>query len=508
MIATLSNITPKLAQLKAQVTQIYDINAAVSVLYWDQATYMPPAGAEARGRQMALLREMAHQKLTDPQLGQLLEDLRPEEKTVPYDSPEGSLIRMARRNYQRAVQVPSEFVARFSRHRTDCYEAWAKAREEDNFALVQSKLEKTLELSREYASFFSGYDHIADPLIEEVDDGMTTATLRPLFAQLRQELVPIVEAIAACPAADTRCLHQGFDRHQQLEFTLKMLRQLGYDFNRGRQDQTLHPFTTSFSINDVRITTRVREEDLTEALFSTIHEMGHALYEQGFDPSLEGTPLAEGCSSGVHESQSRLWENLVGRSREFWQYFYPQLQGMFPQQLEQVPLEVFYRAINHVERSLIRTDADEVTYNLHVMIRFDLELALLEGTLAVRDLPEAWNARYESDLGIRPDRSRTGVLQDVHWYTSTIGAMFQGYTLGNLMSAQFYQAALKAIPTLSEEIAQGNFVPLRHWLTENIYRWGCIYTPLELIEKVTGDDLKITAFLDYIRSKYRQLYDI
>lgn len=323
MIATLKSTTPQLEELKTRVTEIYDINAAVSVLYWDQSTYMPSGGAGARGRQMALLRQIAHQKLTDPSLGKLLADLQTQEKTWDYSSPEASLIRLTYRNYQRAIQVPGDFVAQFSAHRSRCYEAWAKAKEEDNFALVQAELEKNLDFTRQYANFFSGYDHIADPLIEEVDYGMTTATLRPLFAQLRKELVPLVEAISSCPPLDVSCVQQGFDRQKQLQFTLNLLRQVGYDFYRGRQDESLHPFTTSFSIGDVRITTRVRENDLTEALFSTIHEMGHAFYEQGLDRTLEGTPLAEGTSAGVHESQSRLWENLSGDRQNFGSIFIP-----------------------------------------------------------------------------------------------------------------------------------------------------------------------------------------
>ncbi|WP_430540914.1 carboxypeptidase M32 [Roseofilum casamattae] len=507
-MSTLTPTSDRLQQLQTWVTEIHDIYAAAALLYWDRATYMPSQGVAARGRQMALLRQIAHQKMTDDRLGELLANLRSQAGDFAPHSAEASLIEVADRNYQRAVQVPSEFVARFSRHRTDCYDAWARAKEDDNFAIVQPKLEKTLELTQEYASYFSGYDHIADPLIEDVDYGMTVATLRPLFSQLRQELVPIVEAIAACPAPDTSCLQQTFDRQQQLDFTLDLLQQLGYDFSRGRQDESLHPFTTSFSIDDVRITTRVREDDLTEALFSSIHEMGHALYEQGFDRQLEGTPLAEGSSSGVHESQSRLWENLVGRSHQFWKYFYPQLQQKFPQQLADVSLDTFYRAVNNVERSLIRTDADEVTYNLHVMIRFDLELELLEGSLAVRDLPEAWNARYESDLGVRPPSDRLGVLQDIHWYTSNIGAMFQCYTLGNLMSAQLYDAVLKADPNLLENIAAGNFASLHRWLIDNVHQFGCRYTPSELIVKATGAELSIAPFLNYIRGKYSQLYDI
>lgn len=503
---TIEKTHPKLQELKTRLTEINDIESAAAVLYWDQATYMPPGGAAARGRQQATLRQISHTKFTDPTIGQLLEDLRPYEESLAYDSDEASLIRITRRNYDRAVRVPAEFMAKVSRHRAESYGAWAQARPNNDFAAVQPYLEKTLEFSREYANFFPGYEHIADPLIEGADYGMKTAAVRSLFAQLRQHLVPIVEAIASQPVADDSCLHQTFPEPQQLEFSVKVIEQLGYDFQRGRQDKTLHPFTTKFAIGDVRITTRVRENDLNEALFSTIHEMGHALYEQGINREYEGTPLDSGTSSGVHESQSRLWENLVGRSRNFCSFFYPQLQAVFPSQLGDVSLETFYRAINKVARSLIRTDADEVTYNLHVMIRFDLELALLEGKLAVRDLPEAWNERYLSDLGVVPTSDSDGVMQDVHWYSGIIGGMFQGYTLGNLMSAQFFEAALKAHPEIPTQIENGNFSTLHNWLTGNIYQYGRKYTAAELIERVTGSPLSIEPFIRYIQQKYGEIY--
>jgi carboxypeptidase Taq len=252
----------------------------------------------------------------------------------------------------------------------------------------------------------------------------------------------------------------------------------------------------------------VKEDDLGDALFSTMHEAGHALYEQGIHPDYEGTPLARGTSAGVHESQSRLWENLVGRSRGFWQCFYPQLQAVFPDQLGSVPLETFYRAINKVERSLIRTDADEVTYNLHVMIRFDLELALLEGSLAVRDLPEAWRERYRADLGIVPPDDRDGVLQDVHWYHGSIGGGFQGYTLGNILSAQFFDSAVRAHPEIPTQIAQGEFVTLHTWLKENLYQHGRKYTAPEIIERATGEPLTITPYIRYLKTKYGELYGV
>jgi carboxypeptidase Taq len=337
---------------------------------------------------------------------------------------------------------------------------------------------------------------------------MKASFLRSLFADLRQQLVPIVEAITSQNSPDDSCLHQMYPEDQQFKFTLKLLEKLGYDFQRGRQDRTHHPFTTNFSIGDVRVTTRIYENDLGQALFSTIHEMGHALYEQGINPEFEGTPLAGGTSSGIHESQSRLWENMVGRSLSFWKFFYPMLQAAFPSQLSDVSLDTFYRAINKVGRSLIRTDADEVTYNLHVMIRFDLELQMLEGSLDICDLPEAWNERYRSDLGTVPKTDSDGVLQDVHWYTGQIGGMFQGYTLGNLMSAQFFEAALETHPEISTEIEGGNCITLHNWLRDKIYQHGCKYTATELIRGVTGASLRIDPFIRYIRRKYGQLYTL
>ncbi|MGA9382107.1 MAG: carboxypeptidase M32 [Phormidium sp.] len=505
---TLEKTEPKLQELKTRLIEIKDIESAAAVLYWDQMTYMPPGGAGARGRQMATLRQIAHEKFTDPVIGELLENLCSYEESLPYNSDEASLIRLTRRLYDRAIQVPAQFMAKFSLHRAESYGAWAKAKPENNFAAVQPYLEKTLEFCQEYANFFPGYEHIADPLIDGADYGMKASSLRSLFAQLRQELVPIVEAITSQTPADDSCLKQHFPEVEQIAFSHKVIEKIGYDLHRGRQDKTLHPFMTSFSINDVRITTRVYENHLGQALFSAIHETGHAMYEQGINREFEGSPLANGTSSGVHESQSRLWENLVGRSRGFWQCFYPQLQEFFPTQLGNVSLETFYRAINKVERSLIRTDSDEVTYNLHVMIRFDLELAMLEGKLAVKDLPEAWNDRYKSDLGIVPPNNSQGVMQDVHWYTGMIGGMFQCYSLGNIMSSQIFASALKAHPEIPAQIQQGNCNTLLNWLQENIYYHGSKYTTAELIQRVTGSSLSIEPFISYIRNKYGEIYQL
>ena len=498
----------KLSELKKHLIEIDDIEKATAIMYWDQSTYMPPGSAQIRGRQMAAIARLAHEKFIDPATGHLLDDLQGFGESLPYESDDACLIRVTRRDYEKAIKVPPSLMAERSEHAAASYQVWMQARPDNDFAAVQPYLEKTLDLSRQYADCFPGYDHIADPLIDIADEGMKAESVRALFAELRAELVPLVESISSLEMADDRCLKQNYAEQAQLDFGRACIKDYGFDFSRGRQDKTYHPFMIRFSTGDVRITTRVKEWDLNEALFSTLHEAGHALYEQGIDAALDGTPLGQGTSSGVHESQSRLWENQIGRSRQFWSHYYPKLQQQFPDQLGTVPLDTFYAAINKVKRSLIRTDADEVTYNLHVMIRFDLELALLEGRVAVKDLPEAWHARYESDLGLRAPSNSDGVLQDVHWFGWQIGGEFQGYTLGNIMSAAFYNAALQTHPDIPEQTAAGEFGTLLNWLQENIYRHGRKFSANELVQRVTGGPLSIDPYMDYLRAKYGDLYSL
>jgi carboxypeptidase Taq len=498
----------KLAALKERLAEINDIESANAVLGWDQAVCQPPGGADARGRQSATLARLAHEKLADPAVGSLLDSLSPWAAGLPPDSPDAALIRAARRDYEKAARVPPELMGRMVRHAAASYEAWTRARPANDFAAVRPFLEQTLELSRTYAGYFPGYAHPADPLIDIADPGSTAAELSQLFTRLRGRLVPLVREIAACPCADESPLHGDFPADAQVAFGLAAAERIGFDTTRGRLDRSPHPFTTRFSIGDVRITTRVREDSLGDALFSTLHEAGHAMYEQGVDPSFEATPLARGVSSAIHESQSRLWENLVGRSRPFWRHFFPLLRAAFPGKLDAVTEDGFYRAMNAVRPSLIRTDSDEVTYNLHVMIRFDLELALLEGKLSVRDLPEAWRERYRTDLGVVPPDDRDGVLQDVHWFSGTIGGAFQGYTLGNILSAQFFKAAVSARPQIPRDMERGEFGALRDWLAGNLYRHGNALTPGELILRATGSPLTVEPYLDYLRTKYGELFSL
>jgi carboxypeptidase Taq len=499
-------VDKELKELKRRLAEISDLELVISLLNWDQSTYMPPGGAPARGRHMATLARLSHEKFTDAGIGRLLDDLQPYVKDLPYESDEASLVRVTRREYERLLKVPPAFLAEYYNHSASLYQLWKGARPANDFAAVLPGLQKTLDLSRQMADFFPGYEHIADPLIEIADFGMKASTLQHLFAELRTQLVPIVQAITSQPPADDTCLHQHFPKTQQQELSQAIIRKLGYDFERGRLDETQHPFMTKFSLGDVRILTRYLEDELEEALFSSIHEAGHAMYEQGICRDFEATPLASGISAGLHESQSRLWENIVGRNRGFWEYFYPRLQAVFIDQLKNTSLDTFYRAINKVERSLIRTAADEVTYNLHIMLRFDLELALLEGSLAIKDLPEAWRTRFQQDFGITPPDDRDGVLQDVHWFNGFIGGAFQGYTLGNILSVQFYDAALKAHPGIPNEISQGQFESLRAWLTENIYQHGSKFTTQELVQRATGSPIQIEPYIRYLRAKFGDMY--
>lgn len=496
-----------LAELKGRLAEISDLRAAASVLNWDEAVHMPPGGAIARGRQQARLATLTHQKAADPALGRLLDKLAASAATLAPDSEDVALIRVARRDFDLAARIPAGYVARASEHGSAAYNAWVAARPANDFAAVVPHLEKTLDLSREYAGFFPGHDHIMDPLIGP-DEGFSTREVADLFARLRAELLPLVEAIAAEPVADGSCLRQHFPAAQQLAFATKVATDFGYDLNRGRIDSSPHPFCTTFARDDVRITTRVDERDFSDAFFSILHEAGHALYELQIPAGLEGLPTGHGASAGVHESQSRLWENIVARSLPFWEHYYPKLQAAFPEQLGRVELETFYRAINKVERTLIRTDADEVTYNLHVMIRFDLEQAMLEGRLAVRDLRDAWNARYESDLGRTPPDDKDGVLQDVHWYGGTIGGAFQGYAIGNILAAQLFEAAVAAHPAISTSIGLGEFGELRTWLAENLHRLGRQYTGPEAARRALGADISTEPYMRYLKHKYAAIYGV
>ncbi|NDJ78031.1 MAG: carboxypeptidase M32 [Chloroflexi bacterium] len=499
----------KVNQLKAHLSDIIHLRYATSVLGWDQQTMMPPGGASARAEQLATLSKLAHQMFVADETGKLLQDAAAETADADYDSDAAAMVRVVQHDFDLATRVPTDLVEELARTTSHAHEIWAKAREAADFAAFAPTLEKIIDLKRQEAEALGYEDRIYDALLDQYEPNMKTADVERLFNELREELVPFVAQIFDnLDAVDTAPIKQNFDTEKQKAFGLKVIEQLGYDMKRGRQDPAVHPFTTSFSINDVRITTRYQEDWLPASLFGSIHEAGHAFYELGSDQSLEGTWLAGGTSLGVHESQSRMWENIVGRSRGFWKVFYPDLQAHYPQQLGSVSLEAFYKAINMVYRSLVRVEADEVTYNLHIMLRFELENDLLEGKVAVKDLRDAWNDKMQSYLGITPpDDGKNGVLQDVHWSSGLMG-YFPTYSLGNFLSVQYWDKALQDVPSIPAEIEKGNFEPLMTWLVENIHVYGRKYWPAELTERVTGEAIQVRSFMRYLKDKYTDVYGL
>lgn len=495
-------------KLKARMSDIGHLHRAAAVLEWDLQTYMPPGGAAARAAQIALLSRLAHEQFTDPETGRLLKLAEAEVAGMAPESDEVRLVRNVRRDYDREVKIPTELAAELSRHAALSQDIWAKARAESDFAAFTPALERMFDLLRQAAERLGYEDEPYDALLDHYEPGAKTREIAVLFDDLKPQLRELTQAIVASPNyQDVPVLAGSFPVETQKEFALQAVRELGYDLQRGRQDQSPHPFCTTFSRDDVRITTRFREERLEIAFYASLHEAGHALYEQGIPAEYDNTPLGGGTSSGVHESQSRLWENLVGRSRSYCAYIFPRLQQAFPEPLVGWDAERFYRAVNRVTPSFIRVEADEVTYNLHVLLRFELERDLLMQRLTVNDLPDVWNAKMQEYLGITPPDDAHGVLQDVHWSAGLVG-YFPTYTLGNLLSAQLWHTLRQAIPDLGDRIEQGDFAPLLAWLRENVHRHGRKYMPDELIRRVTGEPLTAQYYLEYLRGKFGEIYGL
>ncbi len=495
-----------LAQLRERAGVIQDIAQAGAVLSWDQNTYMPEGAAEARGQQLATLEGLVHERLSDPAFGDLVADL--ERAGLEPESVDAAMVREAGEAVRRATKLPASLVEALSKQATRARAVWGRARARNDVAAFAPELERMVELKREQAEALGYRDHPYDALHDLFEPGSTAAAVRRVFEPLATATSALVNDIVACGwQPDDAPLRQDFDEAGQERFARDTVAAFGYDFSRGRLDRTVHPFATSFSKYDVRITTRFQPRFLNTALFGTLHEAGHGMYEQGIDDAFYRTPLESTASLGIHESQSRLWENLVGRSLPFWQGAYGRLQGLFPAQLGGVPLREFHAAINRVSPSLIRVEADEVTYNLHIMLRFELELALLEGSLTPAGLPEAWNDRMQTYLGITPPDDAHGCLQDVHWSVGLFG-YFPTYALGNLMSVQLLEAARRALPALDDDLRAGSFTGLLGWLRENVHRHGSRYRPQELLQRATGQDLDAAPYLAYLHRKYGALYGL
>jgi carboxypeptidase Taq len=489
--------TPAFDRLRTRLAEIHDLRSATALLYWDQQTIMPPAGAATRAEQVATLSRMTHELFVADETGRLLDELRPYEESLDPDSLEASLIRVTRRDYEKAVRVPPELRAEMSRAGSQGMQVWAKAKAESDFESFLPALERNLELRFRYVECFDPADEPYDVLLDDYEEGMRTAEVRRIFAELKEELVPL---IAAVRDREPEPLAGEFDVDAQRAVSLEVLECFGHRPDAWRLDPTVHPFASGGGLDDIRITTHYEPGDL-ESLFATMHEYGHGLYEHQVAPELDRTPLASGVSLGLHESQSRMWENLVGRSLPFWRFFYPRLQERFPHELGGVELDAFYRSVNQVQPSLIRIHADEVTYNMHVILRFELEQEIVGGRVALRDLPDEWNRRMWDYLGIEVPDDAHGVLQDVHWSGGSMG-YFPTYSLGNVMSVQIWERLREDLTELDEQLERGEFAPLREWLGEHLHRHGRKYTPQETLERVVGRAIETGPYLRYLQDKH------
>lgn len=486
--------------LKQRMAEVDALRAACVILEWDQQTYMPRGGAEARAERLGILSGMAHEKFTADETIRAVENAAGEA-----EGDDVALIRVIKRDLDLATKLPTALVAEKTALGAVAHEDWVKARAENDFASFAPTLERMFEIARKEAEYLGYTEHIYDALLDQYEEGSTAADCRAMFDAIKGPQVELVKAIQQKPVIDDSALYGDWDLEKQSNFTQLLAKEVGYDFDRGRQDTAPHPFCTTFSVGDVRITTRFKPY-IGSAIFGTLHESGHGMYEQGTPAKWDRSALAGGVSLGVHESQSRLWENIVGRSKAFWLRYLPKLQAQFPE-FDKFGFDSFYRAINKVEPSFIRVEADELTYNLHVLTRFELECDILTGGLAVKDLPEAWNAKYTEYLGITPSTDTEGCLQDVHWSMGSIG-YFPTYSMGNLLSYQIWNALLKDIPNADELIERGEFAPILNWLIEKVYRHARYFTPKQLVLNATGKPMDSTDYLAGLKAKYTEIYDL
>jgi carboxypeptidase Taq len=487
-----------------QMRQIADIKNAMAVLQWDEETYLPPKGAAFRGQQIATLTACAHQQFTALPFGELLrelvyrEDLSEEEKRN---------VALSWEDYSKQRKLSSPFIRLKSETVSRCFHAWIEARKENSFRLFEKDLESLILLKKQEADMLGYVSHPYDALLDEYEKGCTVSMLDAIFGQIFQPLKKILDRIMRAKQVDDSFLYGFYPKKAQWDFGIHLIGQLGFDFDAGRQDISEHPFTTSFNKNDVRITTRIDENNFGKMLWSCIHETGHALYEQGLPESEYGLPLGEFTSLSIHESQSRLWENNIGRQHGFWKYHYPALQKVFPSQLNKTDLLAFYKGINRVQPSFIRTEADELTYHFHIMVRYELEKLLMEGSIKVREIPAFWNAHYAKYLGLEVPDDKNGCLQDVHWSHGSFG-YFPTYSIGSLYAAQFYSAANKANPGLEKSIENGDTSSLLNWLHLHIHRFGKKFNSEDLCMQACGEKLNYQYFLDAILDKYTKIYNL
>jgi carboxypeptidase Taq len=495
----------KFDELRTRLAEIADLVKTASLLGWDQHVMMPPRGAQIRAEQLATVGRIAHQKFTSAEVGNLIDELRGWGEQQEYDSLEASLIRVAARDWEKASKVPADLRAEMSRSAALANPVWVEARKTNDFKSFLPVLRKNLDLRKRYIDCFEVDDEPYDIVLDDYERDMKTKSVRRIFDYLKEHQAPLVKEVAARGQNDPR--NHTFPVEQQKIFELEVAHAFGFTDDAWRLDPTVHPFASGTGIEDIRITTRYFDDHLG-GLFGTMHEFGHGLYEHQIDPALERTPLARGVSLGLHESQSRMWENLVGRSLPFWRRFFPRLHELYPDTLAGYDLERWYREVNIVEPSLIRVEADEATYNLHIILRFELEQAMLGDEFPLEQLPDEWNSRMWDYLGISVPDDTQGVLQDVHWSGGSIG-YFPTYALGNLISAQIWERIVADVPDLYDGFEQGDFAPLRDWLREHVHRYGRKFTPGETLERVVGtSEIDPAPYVRYLREKLASIYGI
>lgn len=493
-----------LQKFRDKLGEVIDVRAAISLLHWDLEVYMPPKAAPARGRQLATLSALAHRLFTSGEMGDLLKRL--DEAKDALDPDTNRLIDETAYDYRRATCLPPDFVERFAEAQSQAYQAWVKAREDSDFKQFQPHLEIILDLLRQRADYLGYEETPYNALIEDYERGMTVRELDAIFGELAAKQSALVARIAcAATTGPFNWLEQEWNEDAQWAFGLEVLRDMGYDFEAGRQDKSVHPFTTNFDLYDVRITTRLNPRDLFSALMGSIHEGGHALYEQGYLEADRRSTLADAPSLGIHESQSRMWENIIGRSRPFWEHYVPRLAHYFPGQLDGVTAGQIFQAINRVRPSLIRVEADECTYNLHIILRFELEKALIEGDLTAAEVPAAWNEKMKAYLGVDVPDDAHGCLQDIHWSHGSFG-YFPTYALGNLYASQIFEAVNRDLPGIWDSVGAGDFAPLLSWLRKHVHQIGRRKSATEIVRDATGKAPGPEAFLHYLESKYGELY--
>ena len=493
--------------LRDHFTEIKRLSYINSLLGWDQETYMPSGSVEGRAKQNSLIEKLIHQRITSDKTGHLINKAKEQNNL---DVIQKALIRQSEREYLQATKLPEKLVVEISETGSKAVEAWKGARQKKMLkgSEFEPLLEKNVQLQIEKAEKLETYPDPYSTLIDLFEPGATYKWISDIFKKIKPKLSDFVKKLDLSQDKPTQdILRKKYDEKKQFDLSIEIVKKLNFDFNHGRQDLSTHPFTTSLSSVDTRITTRTSENFLNECIFGTIHETGHALYDMGFMNEIHDTILADGCSMGIHESQSRMWENIVGRSREFWNYWYPTFQKYFPENLSDYPMEEFYRSVNVVKPSFIRVNADEVTYGLHIILRFEIERDLIEGKIDVNELPEVWNSKFEDLLGITPSDDAEGCLQDIHWGWGLIG-YFPTYFLGSLYASQIYANALKKNPSLPENYEKGEFLPLLKYLREDIHQYGAIYRANDLIKRVTGEDLNPDYFFKYIEEKYIPIYNL